>query len=114
MLLAVLITCSIPSAVVWTVRLFMEDDFKVPSVKTLIANLMVDNLLYLKFLLDPFVYAWRMVKYREAFYKSIRRKATGRKSQKSSNTGRETQETDVSNAPSNGSVLTLLSFKSLQ
>ena len=111
MLLAVLIICNMPSAVLWTVRLFMEES---PSVKNLIANLMVDNLLYLKFLLDPFVYAWRMVKYREAFYKSIRRFSTGRKSQDRSNTGGETLEPDVSSAPGNGSVLTLLSFKSLE
>ena len=110
MLLAVLIMCNMPSAVHWTVKLFMEED---PSVKTLIVNLMVDNLLYLKFLLDPFVYAWRMVKYREAFYKSIRRLSAGRKSQHGSTTGRGTQETDASSAPANGSVLTLLSFKSL-
>ena len=111
MLLAVLIMCNMPSAVVWTVRLFIEDD---ASVKTLIANLMVDNLLYLKFLLDPFVYAWRMVKYREAFYKSIRRLSTGRKSRESSNTARKNQEADVCSAPANGSMLTLLSFKILE
>ena len=111
MLLAVLIMCNMPSAVMWTVTLFMEED---RSVKTLIANLMVDNLLYLKFLLDPFVYAWRMGKYREAFLKSFRRLSTGRKSQDISYTGRETQETGVSSAPGNGSVVTLLSFKSLE
>ena len=111
MLLAVLITCSMPSAVMWTVALFMEEDH---SAKTLIASLIVDNLLYLKFLLDPFVYAWRMVKYREAFFKSICRLSTGRKSQDTSASGRETQETGVSSAPGNGSVLTLLSFKSLE
>ena len=65
MLLAVLITCAIPSAVVWTVRLFIED-YEAPSVKFYIGNLMVDNLLYLKVLLDPFVYAWRMPQYRQA------------------------------------------------
>ena len=65
MLIAVLITCAIPSAVVWTVRLFIED-YEAPSVKFYIGNLMVDNLLYLKVLLDPFVYAWRMPEYRQA------------------------------------------------
>ena len=111
MLLAVLIVCSMPSAVHWTVKLFMDDDF---SAKTLIVSLMADNLLYLKFLLDPFVYAWRMVKYREAFYKSIRRLSAGRRSQDSAYIGRDTQETGVSSAPGSGSVLTLLSFKSLE
>ena len=111
MLLAVLIMCNMPSAVMWTVTLFMEED---RSVKALIANLMVDNLLYLKFLLDPFVYAWRMGKYREAFFESFRRSSTGRKSRDISYTGRETQETGFSSAPGNGSVVTLLSFKSLE
>ena len=111
MLLAVLIVCNMPSAVHWTVKLFMEEDV---SVKTLIASLMVDNLLYLKFLLDPFVYAWRMVKYREAFYRSICCLSTGRRSQDSAYARREIQETGVSSAPGNGSVLTLLSFKSLE
>ena len=30
---------------------------------------MSDNLLYLKFLLDPIVYAWRMLNYRDSFGK---------------------------------------------
>ena len=111
MLLAVLIVCSMPSAVHWTVKLFMDEDF---SVKTLITSLMADNLLYLKFLLDPFVYAWRMVKYREVFYKSIRRLSTSRRSQHSAYIGKEIQGTGVSSATASGSVLTLLSFKSLE
>ena len=116
MLLAVLIVCSTPSTVVWTIRLFMEENKDVPSAKTLIANLMVDNALYLKFLLDPFVYAWRMVKYREAFYKSIQRQATSRKSQDGTSTtsGRETQQTEFSCTPPSGSTVTLLSFKILE
>ena len=36
------------------------------SPEFLIASLMVENVLYLKFLLDPFVYAWRIPKYRQA------------------------------------------------
>ena len=111
MLLAVLIVCNTPSTVVSTIRLFMEDNKNVPSAKNLIANLMVDNVLYLKFLLDPFVYAWRMVKYREAFYRSIRRKGTGTASHDST---RSIQGMEFSSAPSSGSVVTLLSFKSLE
>ena len=65
MLLAVLITCAVPTTVVWTIRLFTAQ-YNTASVKVLIGNLMVDNLLYLKFLLDPFVYAWRMPEYRQA------------------------------------------------
>ena len=122
MLLAILIVCNMPSAVVTTIRFFFEENTVVPSVKTLIANLMVDNLLYLKFLLDPFVYAWRLVKYRGAFYKCIRHQGTGKKSRDGTNTiaGRETQpvrqtqQLQFSNAPASGSTVTLLSFKSLE
>ena len=123
MLLAVLITCSMPSAVVWTINVFTEDN-NAPSVKVLIGGLMVDNLLYLKFLLDPFVYAWRMMKYREAFYKSIRRQKTGKNSKERQNNivAREGQAgveisgmtTSVANAPSSASMVTLLSFKELE
>ena len=116
MLLAVLITCSLPSSIVLTIRLFTYES-QGTSVKVAIGNLMVDNLLYLKFLLDPFVYAWRMVKYREAFYKSIRRQKKGKKG--SSATGRDSQEvTEISTittsiTPSSASTVTLLSFKEL-
>lgn len=122
MLLAVLIMCSMPSTIVLTIRLFTEES-KGPSVKVAIGNLMVDNLLYLKFLLDPFVYAWRMVKYREAFFKSIRRQKTGKNTNEKRNnaTGGESQAvteissmtTSIKNTPSTVSTVTLLSFKEL-
>ena len=122
MLIAVLITCSIPSSIVLTIRSFTEES-KGPSVKVAIGNLMVDNLLYLKFLLDPFVYAWRMVKYREAFFKSIRRQKAGKNANEKRNnvTGRENQAvteissitTSIKNTPSTTSTVTLLSFKEL-
>ncbi|KAJ7353810.1 hypothetical protein OS493_032083 [Desmophyllum pertusum] len=53
-----------PSAMLWIVRLYSADSPISPKV--LIVHLMVDNVLYLKFLLDPFVYAWRIPKYRQA------------------------------------------------
>ena len=64
LLIAILFLSSQPSAMLWIVRLFSKEDPNSPRV--LIVNLMVDNLLYLKFLLDPFVYAWRIPKYRQA------------------------------------------------
>ncbi len=85
MLIAVLIVCNMPSAVMWTIRLFMEDNKTVSFEKTMIASLMVDNLLYLKFLLDPFVYAWRMPKYRESLCKIIFRKNIDRESNRNRN-----------------------------
>ena len=64
LLIAILFLTSQPSAMLWIVRLYSDED--VNSSKVLIINLMVDNVLYLKFLLDPFVYAWRIPKYRQA------------------------------------------------
>ena len=64
LLIAILFLTSQPSAMLWIVRLYSKEDPDSPKV--LIVNLMVDNLLYLKFLLDPFVYAWRIPKYRQA------------------------------------------------
>ena len=64
LLIAILFLTSQPSAMAWIYRLYSKED--VNSPKALIANLMVDNILYLRFLLDPFVYAWRISKYRQA------------------------------------------------
>ena len=64
LLIAILFLTSQPSAMLWVNRLYFKED--VDSPKVLIISLMVDNILYLKFLLDPFVYAWRIPKYRQA------------------------------------------------
>ena len=53
-----------------------------PSVSLLIGQLMSGNLLYLKSLLNPMVYARRLTKYRQAFYKSFRREKNGKYSKK--------------------------------
>ena len=114
-LLTVLITCSLPSSVTWTVLSFSVDS-KTPPVKVYIIQLMVDNLLYLKFLLDPFVYAWRMTKYRKAFYKSVCCQQTGKRSKGKPSNVLEMSSitTSVTNAPSAASVVSLLSFKELK
>ena len=64
LLIAILFLTSEPAAMFWIAKLYSSEDPN--SAKFLIINLMVDNLLYLKFLLDPFVYAWRIPKYRQA------------------------------------------------
>ncbi len=61
LLIAILFFCIQPTVVVTIVRYFYTAD---PT--TLIASLFVDNAIYLKVLLDPFVYAWRIPKYRQA------------------------------------------------
>ena len=64
LLIAILFLTSQPAAMLWIVRLHSEKNLDGPKV--LIINLFMDNLLYLKFLLDPFVYAWRIPKYRHS------------------------------------------------
>ena len=124
MLLAVLIMCAMPPAVMWTI-VTSRGKALVPSVSLLIGQLMSDNLLYLKSLLNPIVYAWRLTKYRQAFYKSFRRKKSGKYSQERKRDGHATRRNydlaEVSSFPSNavsdpssGPVITLLSFKQLE
>ena len=66
-LIAVLLFCSQPTLWFWMAVEFWLAKPLPP--KLLIVNLMIDNILYLKFMLDPFVYAWRLPKYREALGK---------------------------------------------
>ena len=82
-LLTVLIVCQISGAVFYTINFLISEN--VSSPYDLIVNLKVDNLLYLEVLLDPFLYAWRMPKYRESLSKIIYRKNNGRESNRSRN-----------------------------
>ena len=124
MLLAVLTICAMPPAVMWTVVTSKGGTFN-PSVNLLIGQLMSDNLLYLKSLLNPFIYAWRLMKYREAFYKIFHLKKSGKYSEERKRDGpakrRINELVEVScftsnsvSVPSSGSVITLLSFKQLE
>ena len=61
-----------------------------PSVSLLIGQLMSGYLLYLKSLLNPMVYARRLTKYRQDFYKSFRRKKTGEYSKERTRDGHAT------------------------
>ncbi len=115
MLLAVLIVCSMPGVVFWTIHKFTKDN--VFTANDLIANLMVDNLLYLKFLLDPFVYAWRMPKNRESLNKIVCRKNIDRESIQNGN--QNTLAVGISHdgelsTELNKSAITLLSFKNIE
>ncbi|CAH3148542.1 unnamed protein product, partial [Porites evermanni] len=53
-----------PVTILGMVSLYSSEDPNSPEF--LIASLIVENVLYLKFLLDPFLYAWRIPKYRQA------------------------------------------------
>ena len=114
-LLIVLVVCFVPTMVMMTIRLFIED--YIPPI--LITNLMTDNLHYLKFLLDPFVYAWRMPKYRESLSKIIRRKNDNAAKESSGNGIKDnlgtmkSNDNEVTTAELNKSVITLISFKNM-
>ena len=63
-LVAILFLCSQPVTILGMVSFYSNEDPN--SSEFLIASLIVENVFYLKFLLDPFVYAWRIPKYRQA------------------------------------------------
>ena len=116
-LLIVLIVCFVPTMIMMTIRLFIED-YRLP-ISVFIANLMTDNLHYLKFMLDPFVYAWRMPKYRESLSKLVCCKI-GNAAKESSGNGIRNNSTVVESnvheleaAKLNKSTITLLSLKNI-
>ena len=84
-LLAVLIMCAM-----WTTGISKARTLA-PSVSLLIGQLMSGNLLYLKSLLNAIVYARRLTKYRQAFYKSFRRKKNGKYSKERTRDGHATR-----------------------
>ncbi len=112
MLLTVLIVCNMPGAIFWTIHMFSKDN--VFFANDLIANLMVDNLLYLKVLLDPFVYAWRMPKYRESLSKIICRGESSRHGNQNKLAVGKVLDGGLSTVELNGSAITLLSFKYIE
>ena len=61
---AILFLCSHPVTILGMVSLYSSEDPNSPEF--LIAGLIVENVLYLKFLQDPFLYAWRIPKDRQA------------------------------------------------
>lgn len=66
-LISILTICLLPGLVFWLAVEFWLGKPLTP--KMFIVNLMIDNMMYLKIMLDPFVYAWRLPKYREALKK---------------------------------------------
>ena len=63
-LVAILFLCSQLVTILGMVSLYSSEDPNSPEF--LIPSLIVENVLYLKFPLDPFLYAWRIPKYRQA------------------------------------------------
>ena len=116
-LLIIMIMSFLPSVILMTIRFFLDDVFTARNgIRVLVANLMTDNLLYLKFLLDPIAYAWRMSKYRKSLKSTLYRN----KDKESSRTENEIKITDarcqigeLASAELNRSAITLLSFKNV-
>ena len=70
LLILILLVCSQPSAILWYVYLYAGESTK-KSQMLFYVRVIAENTLYLKFLLDPFVFAWRITKYREALRKVL-------------------------------------------
>ena len=116
-LLIIMIMFFVPSVLLMTIRFFLDDIFTARyGIWVLVVNLMTDNLLYLKFLFDPIVYAWRMSKYRKSL-KSIVYRYKDKESIRSENdtklTDTKGQVGELASAELNKSTITLLSFKNV-
>ena len=68
-LVLVLVICCLPSAIAWLIHLYWFNG--VPTLKLGIGQLILNVFLLLKFMLDPFVYAWRLPQYRKAVRKIL-------------------------------------------
>ncbi|KAL9962397.1 hypothetical protein ACROYT_G031497 [Oculina patagonica] len=70
LLLTFVIACTVPTAVVSYLSLYWNTKNPFHSLKLQIAVLLTNDVLFLKFALDPLIYAWRLAQYRRAL-KSI-------------------------------------------
>ncbi|XP_020909014.1 uncharacterized protein LOC110246970, partial [Exaiptasia diaphana] len=66
MLTACLIIFVLPVTVAWYVTLYWHPSSYSDYLKSTIASIIVDTTLYMKFLIDPFIYGWRLPKFRRA------------------------------------------------
>ena len=70
LLIVILLVCSQPSAILWYIYLYAGESIR-ESQTLFVVRVIADNTLYLKFLLDPFVFAWRLPKYRRALKNAL-------------------------------------------
>ena len=70
LLIVMLLVCSQPSAISWYFYFYAEKNVK-NSLTLFVFRVMANNTLCLKFLLDPFVFAWRLPEYREALKNTL-------------------------------------------
>ncbi|XP_022802271.1 adenosine receptor A1-like [Stylophora pistillata] len=73
LLIVVLLLCSQPTAILWYIYLYADEDTK-NSQTLFVVRVIADNTLYLKFFLDPFLFAWRLPKYRKALRAALSRR----------------------------------------
>ena len=66
LLLTFVIFCTVPTAVVSYLFLHWDNQNPFRKLKLLIANVIASDVLFLKFALDPLIYAWRLAQYRRA------------------------------------------------
>lgn len=66
LLLTFVIVCTLPTTVIYYLHFYWKDKTKLQYVKLDIATLLSSNVLFVKFALDPLVYAWRLAQYRRA------------------------------------------------
>lgn len=70
LLIVILLVCSQPSAILWYIYLYADESTR-ESQTLFVVRVITENTLYLKFLLDPFVFAWRLPKYRKALKNAL-------------------------------------------
>ena len=64
-----------PVTVMWYLTLYWTPETHEERVKATMANVVIDTTLFLKFLIDPFIYAWRLPKFRQAVREIFTRKS---------------------------------------
>lgn len=70
LLIVILLVCSQPSAILWYIYLYGGESVK-NSQNLFVVRVIAENTLYLKFLLDPFLFAWRLPRYRKALKNAL-------------------------------------------
>jgi dipeptide/tripeptide permease len=69
LLISLLFFCSVPNAIIWYM-LFADESYD-RNIDFHFARVIADNTIWFKFMVDPFIYAWRLPKYRRSLKKSF-------------------------------------------
>ncbi|XP_001629221.2 cysteinyl leukotriene receptor 1 [Nematostella vectensis] len=62
----------LPVTIMWYINLYRKSSNEEERIRTTIASVLIDTILYLKFFIDPFIYAMRLRKFRVAVVDAIR------------------------------------------